>query len=264
GPRLVGTAFVIRILQEGVALADLLGKDDDVRRWRARVGELTRRFDEEFFDAETGTYRTERPVGFRQTSQAVPLLLGLVPKERVNPVVARLAADVERKGHHLDTGSIGTSALPFALTDHGDPPRPDLAHAVLQQRTYPGYGYLRSLGATTFWESWEKDSRGHNDSTLSSPVRWLVERVVGVEPIAPGWARLRVAPRAFGTLPGAGVALDTVRGRVSVRWRRSGRRVRLEVEVPVNATAEVTLPDGRTLAVGSGRYRWESTLPPRR
>ena len=257
GGKLVATAFVIQSVRDATALADLLGHDDLAGTWRARALEITARFNEEFLDTGAGVYRTDVETAYRQTSNAVPLAFGLVPAAQVAAVARGLAADVEAKDRHLDTGAVGTGVLPYALSDHG---RADLAHAVLGQRTYPSYGYLRGLGATTFWESWEATSRGNNDSTLSEPVRWLVERVLGVEVLAPGWRRFRIAPRAFADLPRASVALDTVRGRIEVAWRREGSAVVMDLRVPVNATAEVILPDGRQRELGSGRYRIEAPL----
>jgi alpha-L-rhamnosidase len=251
GNKLVGTAYVIRTLRDAIALAELLGDTAQVTAWSGRADGITRRFNEVFLDGDT--YRTEIPTAYRQTSNAVPLAFGLVPAERVRAVAARLAAEVEAT-RHLDTGALGVGALPYALSDHG---RADLAHLVLGQRDYPSYGYLRDLGATTFWESWEADSRGHNDPTISSPVSWLVERVVGVEPLEPGWARFRVAPTPV--LPSASAALDTVRGRVDVSWRRDGGTLALDVRVPVNAVAEVVLPNGAR-RLGSGHHRLTSPV----
>jgi alpha-L-rhamnosidase len=255
GGTLVGTAHVVASLQDAAAVADVVGEAGQAAAWRDRATDLTRRFTARFLDAAAGTYRTEVPAGYRQTSNAVPLAAGLVPAEHVPAVVANLAADVEAKGRHLDTGALGTGALPFALTDHG---RPDLAVAVLGQTDYPSYGHLRRLGATTFWESWEDASRGHNDTTLSEPVRWLVERVAGVEPLQPGWARFRVAPRVTDALPAARVTLHTVRGRVDVAWQRRASALALDVRVPVNAVAEVGLPGGERRELTSGVHRLDA------
>jgi alpha-L-rhamnosidase len=255
GGTLVGTAHVIESLRDATALAELLGHADLARTWHARTTELVGRFNEAFLDADAGLYRTAVDVGYRQTSNAVPLALGLVPSDQVDAVAAGLAANVEAQDRHLDTGALGTSALAYALSDHG---RADLAHAVLSQRDYPSYGFLRGLGATTLWENWEVASRGHNDTMLSQVVTWFVERVVGVELLQPGWARFRVAPRAFGPLPGARMVLDTVRGRIEVAWQRVGHNgpdLDLTVSVPVNAVAELTLPDGGRRELGSGRHR---------
>jgi alpha-L-rhamnosidase len=247
--KLVGTAYAIQTLRDAAAIAELLGRAELAKAWRAKEADITRRFNEVFLDAGAAVYRTDEPVGYRQTSNAVPLEFGLVPAKLVDAVAANLVADVEARGRHLNTGALGTSSLPFALSDNG---RADLATAVLSQRTYPSYGYLREQGATTFWESWEADSRGHQDPTLSTPVRWLVERAAGVEVVEAGWARFRVSPR--GGLSGAKVVFDTVRGRVEVAWRRAGKLV-VDVRVPVNAVAEVVLPDGSVRELGAGRHR---------
>ncbi|TQM15025.1 alpha-L-rhamnosidase [Pseudonocardia kunmingensis] len=253
GGTLVGTAHVIASLRDGAALADVVGEPGQAAAWRDRADAVTRRFTAAFLDAGTGTYRTPIDAGYRQTSNAVPLAAGIVPPEHVGPVVANLVADVEAQERHLDTGALGTGALPYALSDNG---RADLAVAVLGQTAYPSYGHLRALGATTFWESWEDTARGHNDTTLSEPVRWLVERAAGIEPLEPGWARFRVQPRVTAALPGARITLHTVRGRIDLAWRRADR-LELDLRVPVNAVAQVVLPDGRQRELGSGEHRIE-------
>ncbi|TDE10407.1 alpha-L-rhamnosidase [Jiangella asiatica] len=255
GGEIVGTVYTIQTLRDAVALAELVGDDGRAAGWQARLDRLTTLLTERFLDPATGVYTTSLPAaGYRQTSNAVPLAFGLVPPEHAAAVAANLAADVQARGRHLDTGALGTGALPFALSDHG---RSDLAHAVLNRRTYPSYGFLRSLGASTFWESWEVDSRGNNDATLSLAVQWLVERAAGVEPLEPGWARFRVRPGAVETLPAASITVRTVRGPVGLAWRRrDGGVLAVDLSVPVNAVAEVVLPDGSGREVGSGRHRF--------
>ncbi|SMD05474.1 family 78 glycoside hydrolase catalytic domain [Kibdelosporangium aridum] len=241
GGTLVGTAYVIETLRSAIAIASELGRMEQARTWQARADEISRQFNAAFL--RSGEYRTAIQSSYRQTGNAVALAFGLVPPAVRAQVVQGLVDDVERKGRHLDTGALGTGALPFALSDNG---RPDLAYAVLTQDTYPSFGYLRSLGATTFWESWEKESRGHQDPTLSLVVNWLVERAVGVSLLEPGWARFRVVPGRVGSR----VVLDTVRGRISVSWRAGAG----EIEVPVNSEAEVILPSGAKQVLGSGRH----------
>lgn len=260
GGTLVALAYIIRNLRDATVLADLLGRTQQAEAWRAETDRQIRRFNAAFLDIEASVYRTEQDVGYRQTNNAIPLAFDLVPDAHVDAVAANLAADVEARDRHLNTGALGTGALPFALSDNG---RADLAHAVLRKRDYPSYGYLRELGATALWESWEAESRAHNDPTLSEPARWFVERVLGVELVEPGWARFRVAPAAFGPLRRAALTLDTVRGRIAVAWRRDGRDGReltLVVRVPVNAVAEVTLPDGERRELGSGTYQFAAEV----
>ncbi|MFI9388398.1 family 78 glycoside hydrolase catalytic domain [Kutzneria sp. NPDC052558] len=250
GGQLVGTAYVIKALRDGSAVADALGETDQAARWRATEADLTTRFNTAFLDPAAGIYRTAVDVGYRQTSNAVPLAFGLVPVDHVGPVLGNLIADITNRGGHLNTGCAGTAALPYALSDNG---RADVAHTLLRQRDYPSFGYWFDQGATTLWEQWEATARSHDHYFLGSPVQWLVERVLGVEVLEPGWARFRVAPRAFGAAPAASISLDTVRGPVRVAWRDDASFA-LDLEVPVNAVAEVTLPDGSTRELGSGTY----------
>ncbi|MFD9963270.1 family 78 glycoside hydrolase catalytic domain [Amycolatopsis sp. NPDC058986] len=256
GGQLVGTAYVVVALRDGAALAELVGHPDLARTWLETAEQVTRRFNEQFYDAAAGVYRTSTTTAYRQTSNAVPLAFGLVPADRVKPVVAGLVSDVEGKGRHLDTGCVGALALPFALSDNG---RADLAHAVLEQRDHPSYGYLRSLGATTLWEGWEETARSRDHFMHSGPVQWLVERVLGLEVLRPGWQRFRVAPRAFGTMARASIGLDTVRGRIDVAWRQEAGTATVDIGIPVNATAEVILPRAR-YELGSGRYRFTTPV----
>jgi alpha-L-rhamnosidase len=78
-------------------------------------------------------------------------------------------------------------------------------------------------------------------------------------------ARVLVITRISAKVVG-GVALS-VRRRAhpvraaSVRWDRDGDQVRIVAEVPPNSRAEVLLPDGTQLQVGSGRHTWTVTAP---
>lgn len=256
GTALVGTGSLIESLQHGVALAQVINDDHQATAWRADLSELINQFTARFLDSDRGYYHVvpdegDDP-GYRQASNAYPLALGIVPDDHLAGVVDSLASDVEARDRHLDTGSVGTETLPYALSDHG---HADLAVAVLGQRTYPSYGFLRDHGATTMWESWERRARGHNDPTLTSPLRWLVERAMGVRPVDAGWARFTIAPQVTDLIPRASLRLDTVRGRIVVEWRRRAGSLRLNLDVPVNTVAELTLPSGEERELGSGRYR---------
>jgi hypothetical protein len=79
----------------------------------------------------------------------------------------------------------------------------------------------------------------------------------GIEPLEPGWARFRVAPRVTGALPGARIALHKVRGRVDVARRRTGSSlVLVDLRVPVNVVAEVLLPGGSATSSGQAPTGW--------
>ncbi|WP_246257651.1 family 78 glycoside hydrolase catalytic domain [Amycolatopsis anabasis] len=275
--RLTATAFLYRALLAAAELGDLLGETGTAARYRATAAACKDAFNAEFL-GPAGHYRTGRDPGYRQTSNAIPLAFGLVPPGAEAAVAASLAADIRARGDHLDTGCLGTSVLLPVLTAHG---HPDLAHALATQRTYPSWGYWADSGADTMWERWDVDTRSRDHYFQGTVTDWLYRNVAGLRPGDNGFARFTVRPDARVGVRWARYAVDTVRGRVAVDWSQHAGEFRLEVEVPVGATAEVHVPANRredvtatpdaeflraepgfaVLRAESGRWRFTSRNP---
>ncbi|WP_433021412.1 family 78 glycoside hydrolase catalytic domain [Kribbella sp. CA-294648] len=237
--RLTGTAYLYRALLAVAEIGEILGHPVEVSLLRKSAAELADGLNRAFLDREAGLYRSESDPEYRQTSNAVPLAFGMVPEDLVPAVVANLVADIEARGFHLNTGCLGVGVLLPVLTAHG---HADVAAKVALQRTYPSWGYWFDNGADTMWEMWETDTRSRNHYFQGTVAQWLLENVAGLRNLANGWERILVRPDARSQVDSASLRTDTVRGRVSVSWRRVGRVFQLEVQVPVGATAEVHVP----------------------
>jgi alpha-L-rhamnosidase len=237
--RLTGTAYLYRAVLAVAEIAELLGKPAEVDRLRKAAEELADGLNRAFLDRSAGIYRTSSDPDYRQTSNAVPLAFGMVPAEVVPAVVANLVADIEARGFHLNTGCLGVGVLLPVLTAHG---HGDVAARVAMQRSYPSWGYWIDNGADTMWEMWETDTRSRNHYFQGTVVQWLLENVAGLRNVSGGWSRILVRPDGRAGIDSASLLTDTVRGRVSVSWRRVGRVFQLEVQVPVGGTAEVHVP----------------------
>jgi alpha-L-rhamnosidase len=87
--------------------------------------------------------------------------------------------------------------------------------------------------------------------------------VGGLAPAAPGYRRLEVRPRPGGGLTHARARHRTPYGPAEVAWRIEGGQIALEVVVPPNTTASVTLPmgDAEPVEVGAGTHRWSYEVP---
>jgi alpha-L-rhamnosidase len=272
-------------------MAAVLGHDADAAHWRARAAAVRDAFNERFFEPAADRYAPDT-----QASYCLPLFLGLVPAGHEVAVRENLVARVEADGS-LKTGFLSTRALLFALADAG---RADLAYDVLTRPAPPSLGYMVEQGATTMWEHWDSDqqvgsgmnSLNHHQFSLVS--EWLDEVLAGIRPgaDAPGFAHVEVAPSVVPDLDWVRGAVETRRGEVVSRWERTDAGLRLDVTVPWNATATLTVPtpegslarvvadgetvwdraagvgerpagvtdvaaDGRTLELAAGTYRFD-------
>ncbi|MFF4051713.1 family 78 glycoside hydrolase catalytic domain [Streptomyces chartreusis] len=236
--RLTATAYLYRALLDTAEMGEVLGAGDVVTRYRKAAEQMKTALNAAFLGAD-GHYRTAKDPDYRQTSNAIPLAFGLVPDSARASVFDSLVRDVERRGNHLNTGALGTSVLLRMLCAHG---RPDLAHAVATQRTYPGWGYWHDNGADTMWEMWPLDSRSRDHYFQGTAAQWLYENVAGLRPGDAGYATFTVRPDARTGVDWARTSIRTVRGTAGVAWSQTADGFTMEVRVPVGAIAEVHVP----------------------
>ena len=211
------------------------------------------------------------PEGMREASQTTCVLALsfdlLEPAER-EVVLAQLVERIDAAGGHLTTGFLGVEHLLWALDLGG---RLDIAHDLLVKRTFPSWGYSIDHGATTIWERWDgwTQESGFQDPAMNSfnhyslgaVGAWMYARLLGLDldPEVPGFAKASICPRPGGEITWASGWQETMAGRYEVAWRIRGDVFELDVQVPVNAIAEVQLPhNGAPATVRSGRHHFET------
>jgi alpha-L-rhamnosidase len=97
-----------------------------------------------------------------------------------------------------------------------------------------------------------------NHYALGAVGDWLHRVVGGIVPGEPGYRCTEIRPRPGGVLTFARARHRTPYGAVECAWRVADGRMEVEVVVPPNASAEVTLPgtDREAIRVGSGKHTW--------
>jgi alpha-L-rhamnosidase len=265
-PHLVATAFLTRVTGEMARAAELLGHPADAERYQA------------LHDRVRNGFRTRwvTPAGLvadpSPTAYALAICFGVLDADQEAEAGARLAALVNKAGHHIATGFAGTPYVTEALSRTG---HLDTAYALLMQTGCPSFLYPVTMGATTIWERWDAITpdgslnrtgmTSLNHYALGAVAAWLHREVAGLAPAEPGYRTLRVAPKPGGGLTRAEAIHDTPRGRARSAWQiDDGGDFTLEVTVPGGASAEVVLPrhpDALTETVGEGDHRWSYPWP---
>ena len=251
---LTGTAYHSRGAWILSQIARRLGKIEDAETYAALAAEIKEAFNAKFFDAEAGHYGEES-----QTANALALYLDLVPEGRTQDVLDHLVKLIDDGRGHLRTGIIGTDALEQALGAHG---RADVMLRIASQKTFPGWGYGVMHGQTTIAEDFECSTmRSLSMKMLGSVEKFFYRDVAGIGLAAPGYRVIEVKPKVTDELEWAQASIRTGRGLVAVDWRKTDSGLTMEVAVPANATAMVSVPaadGGMTEIAESGRVVWKN------
>ena len=255
-PALVATAYAAHTAATMAETALVLGRKDDEERYRRLAEHVRTGFRTAFTDG------SGRLTSHTQTAYALALCFGLLPDAAARTTAAdHLAALVAEDGYRIATGFAGTPLVCDALSDHG---HTATAYRLLLQRESPSWLYPVMMGATTIWERWDSmlpdgsvnpgEMTSFNHYALGAVADWLHRTVAGLAPAAPGYRRIRVAPRPGGGLERAGASHETPYGTASVHWRRDGDRLRVHAVVPAGTTAVVDLPGTEPFEVGGGAH----------
>ena len=261
GTDLIATAFLAHSADLVSRTARVLGRDADAARYGALFRSVRDAFIREFVST------TGRVGENTQTAYTLALAFDLLPDSLAPAAAARLAQDVEYR-QHLTTGFLGTPHLLHVLDASG---HVGLAYKLLMQRTYPSWLYPITRGATTMWERWDgirPDSsfedagmNSFNHYAFGAVGDWMYQNIGGIDldPAAPGYRRSRIAPRPGAGLTSASASLETLYGTLKSAWKVEAGRFMLDVTVPANTAAEVTLWDARVEQVREGGHPLTAT-----
>lgn len=244
--QLINNCHYLYQLQLAAHIARILGKPQDAAGFEARVVTLRRSLHERFFDRRKQSYATGE-----QPYLAFPLLLQVPPRELEGAVMRNLDETIRvRDRGHINAGMHGTYFLLKYLLEAD---RNDLIYEMVNQREYPGWGYMLAQGATTAWESWSGEN-SHIHDTLISVGSWFVQGLGGIraDESAPGFRHFFIRPAPTGDLTWARSRYQSLHGLIVSDWRITNGVLRLYVTVPVGTSATVSVPTTQPAAVTEG------------
>ena len=204
-----------------------------------------------------------------QTAAFFALVLGIVPEAYKPRLVANAVEDIREKYDlHHHTGNTGTTCLIDTLTQYG---HGQLLYDMINQESYPGWGYMMAQGATTIWESWSDDNTAGCELSMSMYAtidEFFYNDLAGIigpdyygpEPFETGFAKVVIAPLIPKNLDSAGATMQTVRGRISSKWKKDEIGLTLEVSIPPNSEGIVRVPTtspADTVISESGKPLWK-------
>ena len=249
----IGTAYYAEDARMLSEMAASIGEDADAATYAQLSKDVRKAFADAFISPD-GTVASGS-----QTGYALAIGMHLVPDDLLAKVGGKFVAKVHASDDHLTTGFVGTPWLLPALTDVG---ANDLAYKLLENKTYPSWGYEIQNGATTMWERWNSimpdgsfgdvGMNSFNHYAYGAVGDWMYQNIGGISPLEAGYKKIRIAPNVGGGLTHGAGHYDSAYGAIATDWSTSGDDLSLAVDVPVNTTAEVVLPAQNKWAVTEG------------
>lgn len=260
-PDVMASAYLVHSVRQVAKAAELIGDDAAATHYAELAGRARAAFQQEYVTANG------RVLSDCQSAYAIALVWDLLAGGQRAAAGRRLVELVRGADFRVATGFVGSPLILEALVQVG---RPDLAYRMLLQDQNPSWLYPTTMGATTIWERWDAllpdgsvngtGMTSFNHYAFGAVADFLHSRVAGLEPIAAGWRRVRIAPLPGGALTSAEVSHLSPYGRIQLGWQLSGCELTVAATLPVGVEAEVNVPGLDPVTVGHGAHQWTGSV----
>jgi alpha-L-rhamnosidase len=234
---LVNNCFISDCLAVMEKIAGVLGKPQEAAEYAERKARLNQLLHATYYQAQNKTYSTGS-----QLDMSYPMLVGVTPTELQAAVKEQLLNETYRKHNgHIAAGLVGVPVLTrWAIENKAA----DFMYTMLKKRDYPGYLYMIDNGATTTWESWDRDrSRIHN--CYNGIGSWFYQAVGGIRPdeANPGYRHVLIDPQIPDGLTWAKTTKESPYGAIQVDWiLESKQRLKVSITLPAGTAGTFILP----------------------
>ena len=246
----VVNALYYKVLCTLGKMAAVLGKDSEARAFETKASTFRKAFNETFFDEERGVYVDGIGTDHASLhSNMMPVYCGLVDDAQM-PSVARF---IQSRG--LRCSIFGAQVLMEAVYAAG---LEDYGLSLLTSGDLRSWYNTIRTGSTITIEAWDdsfKPNQDWNHIAGAAPGNIIPFRLMGVTPLEPGFAKVRIEPH-IGNLSFAKLKLPTIRGNITMDIETAGDGKSMTVSLPANMEAEICLPGGEVHQTGPGKHQF--------
>jgi alpha-L-rhamnosidase len=237
---LTSTAYYFKFANILYEISKILDQQEDKLYFKNTAANIKNAFNQNFYNSETGIYGDGS-----QTNQSCPLFMDLVEEEQKKKVIEQLLTAIKKTDYHIDAGILGAKYLPHALADNGYAKE---AYKIITNKTYPGWGWWIQQGATTLWEQWDGRASQQNASLnhimFGDVSNWFYQNIAGIKPDikSPGFKHFFIESQLIHHIEWCDAKFESPYGNINVKWEKKNGKLILNLEVPGNTTASVSLP----------------------
>lgn len=238
----VTNAYHYEALRCMALIAEALGLPTDRQYYTGLSEKLKADFNRSFFDKKKGVYKdgiTESHASLH--GNMFPLAFNMVPVKDKTSVLDFI------RTRGMACSVYGSQFLMDALYQAGGG---DYAlHMLTKDDDRSWYNMLR-VGSTISLEAWDnkyKPNQDWNHAWGSAPANIIPRRLMGVEPIVPGFSLISIKPQP-GNLAWAKSVIPTIKGDIRMEVENKKEQYTLRLTIPANMEGMLYLP------LPSGKY----------
>ena len=253
-------ALYVQALNDGAAMATLLGKSSDAARWTQRAGTVASAINTYLWDSTAGAYLDSAtgPVRHAQDGNSIAVTAGVASAAQAASALGYLAANTAQPygNAFMDNDTLDgvgdASQRVYAFTSYPELVarfESGLADSAIDQikRTY-GWMYTNDPGITA-WEGIGPGGTPYEGAFTSMAHGWstgvlpaLSNQLLGIVPTGAGFSTWAVTPHPGGGVTWACGQAATPHGPLAAAWESSADSFSLRVTVPRGTTGQVSLP----------------------
>ena len=245
---LTSTAYYYVNAKLLATFAKLTGHDEDITVYNDLADKIKYAFNARFYKGD-GIYAEGQ-----MTALGCALYQNLVDDDQQDMVVHKLVGAVNNNNCMVDFGILGAKYVPRALADNGFA---DLAYRMIMQPEFPGWINGLRQGATTLWEEWEGLS-SRNHIMFGDISAWMYNYLAGIKPDPenPGFKHVIIQPHFVPELDWVRASHRSPHGMIASSWQRNAETVEVEVQIPPEVTASLTLAGKEPEILSAGEYKF--------
>lgn len=219
----VNTALCVKQMLMTKETAEAIGENETAQMLGRRIEEKRQAILNAYYSPQTGSF-----IGDVQGANSFATNIGLGGERTYENTRKKYSA-----ADSFDTGIFGTDILTRVLFERGDA---NTAFRLLTSEGKGSFYNMKKQGATTIWENWDGE-RSHSHPMFGAATRYLFSFILGItqEKTSAGYEHILIAPQIPDGLNYASGHITTVRGKISVTFKRTESEADFYVTVPQRA-----------------------------
>ena len=217
-------------------IAVTLGQKSEALFYSVEAKQFLARYNKFFFNNKLGCYVDGDTTNHASIhTNMFPVAFGMTPSDKLNSVIDF----IQSRG--MACSVYGSQFLMDALYEASDA---EYALHMMTKTDDRSWYNMIHVGSTISLEAWDNKYKPNQDwkhAWGAAPANIIPRRLMGVEPIEPGFDKVRIKPQ-IASLAWAKAVIPTIKGAISLNIENKKGEYRMELTIPANMDSEVYLP----------------------